>query len=151
MKCPKCGEEMFATMWGDFDTARGNYIKAKYVCPKCNCEVNENSYDIPNYVYREPLFQPNDKVTNYGWICPKCGAVLSPSTNECPYCTPHKLTCGPSNESTIKTVPLSNDITSQAQVYSPQHLMENITVTGSCDSTSKPQVYKGVNNETNNT
>ena len=114
MKCPKCGEEMFATMWGDFDTARGNYIKAKYVCPKCSCEVSENSYDIPNYTYREPLFQPNDKVTNYGWICPKCGAVLSPSTKECPYCTPYKMTCGTIGEPPIKTVPLT-DVTTQAQ------------------------------------
>lgn len=54
--------------------------------------------------------------------CPKCGAVLSPSTQECPYCTPHKSTCG----TILKTVPTT-------------------------DVTSQPQVYKGVNNETNNT
>lgn len=58
--------------------------------------------------------------------CPKCGAVLSPSTQECPYCTPHKSTCGPNNGSPIKTVPLT-------------------------DVTTQPQVYKGVSNETNNT
>lgn len=131
MKCPKCGQEMYSSVSAGSDTARGNYIETEYICPKCHYEVNFN-----DLVYRAPLFKPDYSVTNYGWICPKCGAVLSPSTNECPYCTPYKVTCGPNNGSPIKTVPLSNDITSQAQVYSPQHLMENITVTGSCDSTS---------------
>lgn len=123
MKCPKCGEEMYSTGSGVFDTVRGNYIDAKYVCPKCHYEVSENWNDL---VYRAPLFQPDYSVTNYGWICTKCGAVLSPLTNECPYCTPYKVTCGPNNGSPIKTVPLT-------------------------DVTTQPQVYKGVNNETNNT
>lgn len=125
MKCPKCGQEMYSIQSGGSDTARGNYIETKYVCPKCHNEVVSGKFN--DLVYRAPLFQPNYAVTNYGWICPKCGAVLSPSTQECPYCTPHKLTCGTIGEPPIKTVPFSNDITSQAQVY------------------------KGVNNETNNT
>lgn len=123
MKCPRCGEEMYSIISGGSDTARGNYIDAKYVCPVCNYEVSDNFNDL---VYRAPLFQPNYAVTNYGWICPKCGAVLSPSTQECPYCTTHKLTCGTIGEPPIKTVPLT-------------------------DVTTQPQVYKGVNNETNNT
>ncbi len=24
---------------------------------------------------------------NYGWICPKCGRVLAPHVNSCPYCS----------------------------------------------------------------
>lgn len=126
MKCPKCGKTMYSSVSAGSDTARGNYIDAKYVCPGCGCEVSENANNLPNYVYREPLFQPDNAVTNYGWICPKCGAVLSPSTQECPYCTPHKLTCGTIGEPPIKSVPLT-------------------------DVTSQPQVHKGVNNETNNT
>ena len=134
MKCPKCGKTMYSSVSAGSDTARGNYIDAKYVCPGCGYEVKTTTDDngmgmIRNFndlVYREPIFQPNDKVTNYGWICPKCGAVLSPSIQECPYCTPHKVTCGPNNGSPIKLVPLT-------------------------DVTTQPQVYKGVNNETNNT
>lgn len=123
MKCPKCGQEMYSIVSGGFDTVRGNYTETKHICPKCHYGVSDNFNDL---VYRAPLFQPTYTVTDYGWICPKCGAVLSPSIQECPYCTPHKLTCGPSNEAPIKTVPLT-------------------------DVTTQPQVYKGVNNETNNT
>lgn len=27
-----------------------------------------------------------------GWICPKCGSVLSPSTSFCPFCAPKEIT-----------------------------------------------------------
>ena len=133
MKCLRCGEEMYSTVSGGSDSVRGNYTETKYICPKCHYEVSDNFNDL---VYRAPFFKPDNAVTNYGWICPKCGAVLSPSTQECPYCTPYKVTCGPDSVSSIKSVPLGNDITSQPQVYSPQTLRDNITVTGSYDSTS---------------
>ena len=135
MNCPKCGQMMYSSVSTGSDTARGNYIDTKYVCPGCGCEV-KNTIDV-NGIGMIGNFVPDNSVTvtNYGWICPKCGAVLSPSIQECPYCTPHKVTCGTINEFPIKAVP-TTDVTSQAQVYSPQNLMENITVTGSCDSTS---------------
>ena len=133
MNCPKCGQMMYSIQSGGSDTVRGNYTETKYVCPKCHNEVSDNFNDL---VYRAPFFKPDNAVTNYGWICPKCGAVLSPSTQECPYCTPYKLTCGPDSVSSIKSVPLGNDITSQAQVYSPQTLRDNITVTRNGDLTS---------------
>lgn len=123
MKCPKCGAVMYSSGNGGFDTERGNYVELKYICSKCGYEVKDNFNDL---VYRAPFFKPDYSVTNYGWICPKCGAVLSPSTQECPYCTPYKVTCGPNNGSPIKKVPLT-------------------------DVTTQPQVYKGVSNETNNT
>lgn len=132
MKCLRCGEEMYSTVSGGSDSVRGNYTETKHICPKCHYEVIDNFNDL---VYRAPFFKPDNAVTNYGWICPKCGAVLSPSTQECPYCTPYKVTCGPNNGSPIKSVPLT-DVTTQPQVYSPQTLRDSITVTGSCDSTS---------------
>lgn len=133
MKCPKCGKTMYSSVSAGSDTARGNYIDTKYVCPGCGYEA-KNTIDV-NGIGMIGNFVPDYPATNYGWICPKCGAVLSPSTQECPYCTPHKLTCGTINEFPIKAVP-TTDVTSQAQVYSPQTLRDNITVTGSCDSTS---------------
>lgn len=133
MKCPRCGQMMYSSVSTGSDTARGNYIDTKYVCPGCGYEA-KNTIDV-NGIGMIGNFVPDYPATNYGWICPKCGAVLSPSTQECPYCTPHKLTCGTINEFPIKAVP-TTDVTSQAQVYSPQTLRDNITVTGSCDSTS---------------
>lgn len=134
MKCPRCGEEMYSTISGGSNSVRGNYTETKHICPKCHYEITDNFNDL---VYRAPFFQPDHSVTvtNYGWICPKCGAVLSPSIQECPYCTSYKVTCGPNNGSPIKSVPLT-DVTTQPQVYSPQTLRDSITVTGSCDSTS---------------
>lgn len=133
MKCPKCGKEMYSSVSAGSDTARGNYIGTKYVCPGCGYEA-KNTIDV-NGIGMIGNFVPDYPATSYGWICPKCGAVLSPSTKECPYCTPYKVTCGPNNGSPIKSVPLT-DVTTQPQVYSPQTLRDNITVTGSCDSTS---------------
>lgn len=135
MKCPKCGKTMYSSVSAGSDTARGNYIDTKYVCPGCGYEA-KNTIDV-NGIGMIGNFVPDHSVTvtNYGWICPKCGAVLSPSIQECPYCTPYKVTCGPNNGSPIKSVPLT-DVTTQPQVYSPQTLRDNITVTGSCDSTS---------------
>lgn len=124
MKCPKCGKEMYSSVSEGSSTARGNYIDTKYVCPGCRYEV-KSTIDA-NGIGMIGNFVPDYSVTNYGWICPKCGAVLSPSTQECPYCTPHKLTCGTIGEPPIKSVPLT-------------------------DVTTQPQVHKGVNNETNNT
>lgn len=133
MKCPKCGKEMYSSVSAGSDTARGNYIGTKYVCSGCGYEA-KNTIDV-NGIGMIGNFVPDYPATNYGWICPKCGAVLSPSTQECPYCTPHKLTCGTINEFPIKAVP-TTDVTTQPQVYSPQNLVDNITVTGSYDSTS---------------
>ena len=124
MKCPKCGQMMYSSVSAGSDTARGNYIDTKYVCSGCGYEV-KNTIDV-NGIGMIGNFVPDYSVTNYGWICPKCGAVLSPSTKECPYCTPYKVTCGPDSVSSIKSVPTT-------------------------DVTSQPQVSKGVHNETNNT
>lgn len=105
MKCLRCGEEKYSSVSAGGDTARGNYIDTKYVCSGCGYEV-KSTIDV-NGIGMIGNFVPDYSETNYGWICPKCGAVLSPSTQECPYCTPYKVTCGQNSGSPIKTVPFS--------------------------------------------
>lgn len=34
------------------------------------------------------MYEVNDfsKNIEYGWVCPKCGRVMAPTVNMCPYC-----------------------------------------------------------------
>ena len=56
--------------------------------------------DIDEVVY----CQNGNAKTEQGWICPKCGVVLSPSTTFCPFCAPGN------NKSTIKSNGTTYDI-----------------------------------------
>ena len=53
---------------------------------------------------------------NYGWICPKCGRVYSPSTSQCFHCggglSPNIVYCGPNNgtKDILDTITISNTV-----------------------------------------
>lgn len=34
-----------------------------------------------------------DNKIQYGWICPKCGAVMSPNQATCVFCAPAEIGC----------------------------------------------------------
>lgn len=38
-----------------------------------------------------------DNKIKYGWICPKCGAVMSPKQATCVFCAPTKICCSTNN------------------------------------------------------
>lgn len=55
----------------------------------------------------EPGMEKNEQTTlegtikQYGWVCPKCGAVMAPHQNSCVYCMPQtRITNGTENDKT---------------------------------------------------
>ena len=114
--CPKCGGKhtAFNTMCV-LTTYPEQY---QYICSDCGhrwtgFEANKippvtNWPDLEPAIAVEPL--------NYGWICPKCGRVYSPTTSQCLFCggaySPNIVYCGPNNgtKAVYDTITMSNTI-----------------------------------------
>ena len=99
----------------------GNYVRVytdRQICEKCGYQLPSSTpvttvSDKTGWVSHSPLKKNNNNNTEtntstqivddsnknvgglYGWICPKCGAVLSPFTSCCPNCTRRnwEITC----------------------------------------------------------
>lgn len=100
MKCQRCNKEMINTIGGC------------YHCPECGFAINDLVYRdgrsvptdtteqiTPNYgLATTPSITDSNTATIpdwshsgfvlQGWQCPKCGAILSPHTSFCPFCSP---------------------------------------------------------------
>lgn len=89
-KCPHCGSQNTEVDTNCVLTT--SPCQYSYHCKECNkyfassdlCWVDENS------LYANPPLLPEIPQPSYptGWVCPKCGAVMSPTQNTCIYCSP---------------------------------------------------------------
>lgn len=78
MKCELCKGEMEL----DKNIILTSYPpKHLYKCSKCG------HIQYEQFTILLPTFDLTDNLPK-GWVCPKCGAVMSPNQSTCPYCTP---------------------------------------------------------------
>lgn len=87
MKCIRCGNEMT-----DTDGIR-------LFCPSCEATFNEQPTMVHNFQHGGLMA---------GWMCPKCGRILSPWTTFCPFCAP-ETTYVTTTIETINNIELVNE------------------------------------------
>ena len=99
--CPKCGGHRVVM---DVSCVLTTYPpQYRYEC--LDCEHTWTGFETTKIgpITSWPDLEPSPSVEplNYGWICPKCGRVYSPSTNQCFHCgggfSPNIIYCGPNN------------------------------------------------------
>lgn len=73
--CPRCGGHMRSLTSGD-------------VCDSCGNEIYPDNFTYTDKTILEPN-KTNGTTSLYGWVCPKCGAVMSPFERCCVNCTQH--------------------------------------------------------------
>ena len=73
-ECEICGEEF------KFDSR-------SYICPKCREAVVKLRKTAVTDPKPTACDIPAPKWIQQGWQCPKCGAILAPNQNYCPFCS----------------------------------------------------------------
>ena len=83
-KCPVCGNMLYPEGCGRYQCSKCGY--SEITLPHTITHGAENSGAVLNDDF------PNNI---YGWVCPKCGSVMSPWTDVCPNCTKQdwNITC----------------------------------------------------------
>lgn len=78
ISCPKCGTTVNVNTSMILTSNPPCY---EWTCPNCGekgcTNPKSTACDIPG----KPFLQQ-------GWQCPKCGAILAPNQNYCPFCSP---------------------------------------------------------------
>ena len=88
IKCPNCGGNN--TEINLMEVLTSLPAKFNYRC-KCGHHWIASEYE-PNINYQD-ILPPQKKINgSYGWICPVCGAGVSPYQDYCPCCSGKSLT-----------------------------------------------------------
>ena len=78
MKCTRCDNEMIYDGYGN------------YYCDKCGATLND--YVLRNKDYGFGIIQQEQsQFWQQGWVCPKCGGVMSPNQYYCINCQPKNV------------------------------------------------------------
>ena len=96
--CPKCGS--FHTQKNIALCLTTYPCQYHFRCVTCSHTWADHEWYDGGLTYQPQPESPNP-LKEYGWICPKCGRVYSPSTSQCLFCggtySPNIVYCGPNN------------------------------------------------------
>ena len=116
--CPKCGGHHVLI---DPSSILTSYpAQYHFRCPDCDYTWTGFQESKIGTITSWPNLEPGITVEplNYGWICPKCGRVYSPSTSQCLFCggtyLPNIVYCGSNNgtRDILDNITISNTVDS---------------------------------------
>ena len=133
-ECEICGEEF------KFDSR-------SYICPKCReaivklrktADSTANAMPTDKSTVTDPKSTacdiPGKPFLQQGWECPKCGAILAPNQNYCPFCSPSEY--GRSNWVVTTPVRVPLEQYTNPNPGTAISLGNKLKVTDSCTHTS---------------
>lgn len=132
-ECEICGEEF------KFDSR-------SYICPKCReavVKLRKTADSTANAIPTDKSTVTNPKSTacdipgkpflQQGWECPKCGAILAPHQNYCPFCSPSEY--GRSNWVVTTPVSIPLEQYTNPNINTAISLGDKLKVSDSCTVT----------------